>query len=154
MGLFVDKHYHSYHRHDNSVRFPDEININEHRAPTDESIKMWEEMQAKVVEKIIAKVDVRDNLVEGAVYAIDRLATTMLGIQLIFKFKINGREFVIERTVDENEFYKNGRELYNIQQTIKDYTKSVILWYTLKSFVAVAYEQITNQKLPDFLIGK
>jgi len=106
-------------------------------------------MQAKVVEKIIAKVDVRDNLVEGTVYAIDRLATTMLGIQLIFKFKINGREFVVEKVVDEGEFYKNGREIYSIQQTLKDHTKSVMLWYALKSFVAVAYEQITNQKPPE-----
>lgn len=148
MGLFIDRHYHS-HVNDNSVRFPDRIDVNEYKAPTDESIKMWEEMQAKIVEKIIAKVEVSDNLVSGTVYAIDRLATTMMGIQLIFKFKINGHEFVVERVVDESEFYKNGREISHIQQTLKDHTKSVTLWYALKSFVAVAYEQITNQKPPE-----
>lgn len=151
MALFSDKHYHSHYA-DNSVRFPDRIDINEYKAPTDDSIRAWEEMQAKVVEKIIARVDVKDNLVDGVVYAIDRLSTTMLGIQLIFKFKINGREFVVERMVDESEFYKNGREIYNIQQTLKDHTKSIMLWYALKSFMAVAYEQITNQKPPEFLL--
>lgn len=34
-----------YHTHDNRTIFPNTININEHRAPTDESVKILQEME-------------------------------------------------------------------------------------------------------------
>lgn len=42
--------------HSSHVNFPDEININEHRAPTDESIKILNKMEAKAREDVIIKV--------------------------------------------------------------------------------------------------
>ena len=42
--------------HDNRTILPDTINIHEHRAPTDESIKILHEMEQKARESIIAQV--------------------------------------------------------------------------------------------------
>lgn len=36
---------HNHVHEDHSVRFPDTINVHEHKAPTDESIKMLHEME-------------------------------------------------------------------------------------------------------------
>lgn len=153
MGIWSDKHFHS---HDNSthIRFPDTIKVEENKAPTDESIRLLNEMQQKAIDNLIAKVDVIDNIVQGTIYAINKMATAMAfnTILIICKFKINSHEFVIEKSIDESEFYKNGKELTQIQIQLGDYLKSVMLWYALKSFVSVAFEQITKQKPPEFLL--
>lgn len=152
MGLLSTTNH--YHRHEgNTIRFPD--TIHEHKAPTDESIRLLEEMNEKVIQSLIAKVDVKDNLVEGKAWAIESRVTAMDdNVGLFFKFKINGREFVVERKVSREELYKAGREIINIQSVLKGYAESVMLWYALKSFVAIAYEQITKQKPPEYLLNQ
>jgi len=60
MGL-LSSSYHS-HSHDNSthIKSPDTVKVHEHKAPTDESIKLMEEAHNKAIENIIAKVKVED----------------------------------------------------------------------------------------------
>ena len=110
-------------------------------------------MQDKVVQNLIAKVEVRDNLLEGTVHAFNNLHTTMqYMVTLIFKFKINGKEFVIEKKIKEDELFENGKDIHSIEMVMGEYAKSVMIWYALKMFTTMAYEQITNKKAPECLL--
>lgn len=66
--MFNKTHFHS-HDHSTSVRYPD--TIKEVKAPTDESIRLLNEMQQKTLENIVAKISVKDNLIEGEVFMMD-----------------------------------------------------------------------------------
>lgn len=152
MGLLsTTNHFHSHKG--TEIRFPD--TIQEHKAPTDESIRLLNEMQDKAIQNLIAKVEVRDNLVEGVAWAMGNNYSTMdFDVQLFFKFKINGHEFVVDKKINRSELFSAGNELVQIESYLKDHAKSVMLWYALKSFVAVAYEQITKQKPPEYLLNQ
>jgi hypothetical protein len=156
MGLFSDKHYHS---HDNSthVRFPDTIKMEEHKAPTDESVRLLNEFQEKALDNLISKIEVKDNLVEGTVMAFHvgyTSAALREEVKIICKFKINGHEYVVEKGVSRDELWVNNADasITQINLALKDYAKSVMLWWVCKEFVAVAYKQITNQEPPKYAL--
>ncbi len=152
MGLFSTTHIHN-HRSSGGGYAKIDATIVEKKAPTDESIRLLNEMQDKVVQNLIAKVEVRDNLLDGTVHAFNNLHTTMqYMVTLIFKFKINGKEFVIEKKIKEDELFENGKDIHSIEMVMSDYAKSVMIWYALKMFTSMAYEQITNKKVPEYLL--
>jgi len=155
MGLLKTTHERHFHDSSTHIRFPDTINVNEHKAPTDESIRLLEEMHDKAVKNIIAKVRVEDNLVNGEVFLIHQ-PWCVAEYQIIFKFKINSQEFTIEHFIDRSYFYDGDTplEMSNIETVIKDYASALMLHFTLKKFVQVAYEKISKQPFPKELLNK
>lgn len=154
MGLFSDKHY---HRHDNSTNIRYADTIKEVKAPTDESIRLLNEFQEKALDNLIAKVEVKDNLVEGTVMAFDMARTTtsiMYEVVIVCKFKINGRQFVVEKGISHDELWKDNADkvINNINMMLGDYLKSVMVWFMVKKFAEIAYKQITNNELPKFTL--
>lgn len=154
MGLFSDNHY---HRHDNSthIRYPD--TIKEIKAPTDDSVKLLNEFQEKALDNLISKVDVKNNLVEGTVFAFDmaRSSTSLAcEVKIICKFKINGQEYVVEHGVSRDELYKDNadRDIMNINTSLHNYANSVMLWWVCKKFTEIAFRQITNQEPPKYAL--
>lgn len=150
MGLFSDT-YHVTDKHYHNINLPDTIKVHEHKAPTDESIKLLEEMHDKAMKNIIAKVKVDDNLVNGECWIFEQ-PWNMHEFKLVYKFKINQQEFNIEELLDRGIFMENHKELYEIQNKLQERAKSVMLWYTCKKMTQVFYEKITGQQLPDYLI--
>jgi len=53
-----DKTYNTY---DNSIDFPDEINVNHNYAPTTKQIKLLREMEKEVKESVLDLVKIQDN---------------------------------------------------------------------------------------------
>lgn len=158
MGIFsTTNHFHG--RPDNSVniRFPDTIKVHEHKAPTDESIRLAQEMHEKVLDNIIAKVNVEDNFITGQLYLIDELTCTGRdNLLVVCKFKINGHEFKVERGVERRSLWDNENRnwILNIEDILKDHAKAILLWYTLKMFVTVAYEQLAQKPFPIELLPR
>jgi len=144
--------FNSRHFHDNrtSIRFPDTIEVNEHRAPTDESIRLMEQMHDKAIKNIIAKVKVDDNLVNGEFFMIEQ-PWNMNEVKLWFKFKINGHEFNIEREVSRSEF-ELDEDSYQIRRKLYEIGKSYMVWYLLKKMMIEFYEKVVNEKIPEYLI--
>ena len=134
---------------DNSVtiNFPDTIKIKEQKAPTDESIRLMEEMHDKALKNIIVKVKVEDNLVNGECWVIDQ-PWNINDIKLVFKFQINGHEFNLEKEVDRNEFMGSERDIARMSSKAGNFAKSLMLWYALKMFTTVMYEKITKEPFP------
>lgn len=153
MGLFSTSHFHSS---DNSthIRYPDTVNVHEHKAPTDESIRLMEEMHDKALKNIIAKVKVDDNLVKGECFLLNQPWNDN-ELKMIFKFKINGTEFNIEREFSRRDLDLNDRRVVdNLFEELQDNGKALMVWYTLKMFAASAYEQMTGREFPKELIDR
>ncbi len=140
----TDNHYHS----------PDTINVHEHKAPTDASIRLMEEAHDKAIKNIIAKVKVEDNLVNGECFWINQ-PWNIHEFKICYKFKINGKEFFVERGISRSEIGLGEQQEINLLTTkLMDSAKSIMLWYTLKMFAVVTYEQITGSPYPEKLLGQ
>lgn len=152
MGLWKTSHFHS---HDNSVsvKFPDTIKVHEHKAPTDESIRLLEEMHDKAMDNIISKVKVDDNLVKGEVFLIEQ-PWNIKDMKIIIKFSINNQAFTIEKEISRYDWWHDNelKDTLRCMEKLESEAKRVMLWYCLKKFVGIAYEQITQTKLPDNFI--
>jgi len=151
MGLFSDSHH--FHSHDNSTRinYPDTVKVHEHKAPTDESIKLMEEMHDKALKNIIASVKVENNIVNGRCWVIEQ-PWCLDDIKLVFKFKINDHEFTVEKQVNRFQFYEHERDMMKLTNKTKSAAETFMLWYALKFLQVVAYEQITGEKFPEYLL--
>lgn len=90
----LDKNF-EFHNHDDSVRFPSQINITEKRAPTDESVKLLNEMESKALDNLVLKIsETRPNKFTFEVF-FARYANVDLiskGMMLI-KFNCNGKDY-------------------------------------------------------------
>lgn len=97
MGLFNTQHHH--HRHTTECVMPREVTINENRAPTDESVRLLNEMQQKAQENIVQTIKVEGNEVNGLIMLL-RSGRTLLGYEYILKFTLNGHEQIIQGNLD------------------------------------------------------
>ena len=139
---------------DNSIRFPENMNIHEHKAPTDESIRLMEEMHDKALKNIIAKVKVEDNLVNGEVFCCEQ-PWNANDLKLIYKFKINGKEFTLEQEISTRDIgWDEQRKIADLSLRMENKLKAVMLWYTLKYFTAIAYEKIMGEKPPEQIFNR
>lgn len=153
MGLLFGDRYTIGGKTDNSthIHYPD--TIKEIKAPTDESIALLNEMQQKTLDNLIAKVDVKNNLLEGTCYCFSNVITSMrLGFTVIFKFKINDKEYIIQRIIEEDELWGSQKEIFELELNLQDRCKAIMLWYSLKHFQFIAFEQITGQEVPKYLL--
>lgn len=150
MSLFSKENH--FHSHDNSTRitFPDTIKVNEYKAPTDESIRMMEEMHAKALKNIIHHIKVEDNLVNGEIFVVHQ-PWLRYSYKVVCKFKINGKEFVVDKDLDGINFENVEQGISILHAVGHDTGKAIMLQFALKSFVAIAFEQITNRPIPAYL---
>lgn len=151
MGLFNTHHHHF---RDNSsvtnIRFPE--TIQEHKAPTDESIRLMEEMHEKAIKNIIARVEVKTNLVSGEAFVIHN-PIHIDPYKAIFKFKINDQEFTIEAKLDKWEMMKEEPHYSSMINQFKSDAEAVIMWFLFKKFSKLAMEKILGRQLPEYYIG-
>ena len=139
------------HYIDNSIHYPSTVNVQEKKAPTDESVRILNEMQQSTIDNIVAKIPVTNNIVNGVMYIMDCTRTASLGYKITAKFKINNHEFVIDKDVPDYDVNTGGRNEYVNMLTIKglEYVKAVMLWYALTCFSEVAFEQIVGCKMTE-----
>ena len=82
-------------RVDRSTNYPSTINVYEHRAPTDESIRLLNEMEEKALDNVVLKIiEVRKNKFSySAIFTrIDSMEFQSKGF-LYLKVECNGKEY-------------------------------------------------------------
>lgn len=92
-----------------NINYPKEININQNRAPTDESIKILEEMKDKIVDKLIAEKITENNFEFVALYNFPNVS---LESKIRIIFLLNKKEHRID--VNYNEFQPKEEIMKNI----------------------------------------
>lgn len=79
-----------------------EVTVNEHRAPTDKSVELLNEMTEKVKQNIIESIQVKNNVVDGAViyFQNDMFPDK---VRFVVKFQLNGTDHTVEGEIDRWE---------------------------------------------------
>lgn len=73
--------------------YPQNITVNEHKAPTDDSIKLLEVMQEKTYKSIISQFSVETNILSGLVTCFNKDFVHGLGYRVLWQFKLNDERF-------------------------------------------------------------
>lgn len=102
--------------------YPQNVTVNEHRAPTDESVKLLNEMQDKAKDNFIDSILVEDNFVNGVIYIANDLRYNRQ-FEVIFKFNINGRDFVIKEIFKVNPLEEGKYKL--LSRFYKEFSKKI-----------------------------
>ena len=67
------------------------INVKEHRAPTDDSIRLLNEMQERARESLVKRYVIDDNYIKGSIYYFEDLLTNDHIVEI--RFALNGKEY-------------------------------------------------------------
>lgn len=103
--------------------------IHEHKAPTDDSIRLLNEFQTKAKESIIAKCDIKDNTINGVTVAFSSAHhSASLKGEVWIKFSINGEEFNLKEDYNVFEPVENEK----LEMYLKDRLKAKVAEQILK----------------------
>lgn len=109
MGLFSTTHIHKSETE--YVPYEKEVYITEKKAPTDESVRLLNEMQEKAQGNIIATIKIDENHLKAIViyfrdnYIEDRMVYNI-------RFELNGKEFRVEGYIDKFEWRQETQKAY------------------------------------------
>lgn len=95
----LDSYSIQHHVHDTKIV---DRHIIEHRAPTDKSVELLQEMQEKAKASIIETFDLGDNLLSARVIISRQCLQQKL--QVLVRYKLNFREFETTFDIKEHEF--------------------------------------------------
>jgi len=123
------------HKHTTeAVPYAKEVTINEHRAPTDDSIKILREMEAKAEQRAIKKIRIDNNELSGALLVSHSFDDFTHWLK--YRFKINGKEFEGKFEVDPDVtpgeaielVYKGLGSSIAEELMVKEYGQIAQLW--------------------------
>ena len=109
MGLFSTNHYHRTKIE--SVPYEKTVTVHEHKAPTDKSVELLNEMQEKAQRNIIATIKIEENFLKAvAIYYRDEILTDRMTYHI--RFELNGKEYTIEDSIDKFEWRQEMSKSY------------------------------------------
>lgn len=101
MGLFNTTHIHNGKTE--LVPYCQKIEVNEKRAPTDESVRLLNEMQEKAKKNIISIIEIKENWIQAiCIYYTDEAINNRLNFQM--KFILNNNEYFIESHINKHDW--------------------------------------------------
>lgn len=112
--------------------------IHEHRAPTDESIKLFKEMQDKAFVSVISNIEVETNIFTGKIVCFNRNYYNGYDYQLIFIFNLGGERFEIKENIDEFKYRVLNKE--NLIEKLFEKVSSVIAEKIFNQAISENYE--------------
>jgi type I restriction-modification system DNA methylase subunit len=99
-----DKYYQQRGKTTEYIPYEKKVTINEHRAPTDESVKLLSEFKEKAKESLIREIIINDNNLEGCILLFNVLYNPYK-FEILIRFTINGKEFIFKDYIDEQEYF-------------------------------------------------
>lgn len=141
MGLFSTTHHH--HTKTVSVPYEKNVTVHEHKAPTDKSVELLNEMQEKAQRNIIATIKIEENFLKAVViYYRDEMVMDRMTYHI--RFELNGKEYMIEDHIDNFEWRQEMSKSY------MGLGNEVIFRALHKKFSEMVANELMKQS-PDFL---
>ena len=103
------------------------VRIDEHRAPTDESIKILADMQKQAQESLVDAYILEDNEVNGSVFMFRDPMTSEYRMHV--QFRINGKKYKFEE-----RFRSYDKNVFNVKEQIYKYMSDAIYVELIKGF--------------------
>lgn len=86
------------------IPYEEKVTIHEYRSPTDESVKLLNEMQEKALNNIVKSINVNDNTINAAViYVFNAMSSIYDEIVYRVKFTFNGKEYNLEGKIPRQD---------------------------------------------------
>lgn len=141
MGLFSTTHIHQGRTE--RVPYCREVNITEKKAPTDESVRLLNDMQEKAQRNIVATIKIDENHLNAVAiyYQDDRIHNRII---YHIRFGLNGKEYTVEDYIDKFEWSKA------ISKSYMGLGHEAIFTALHKKFSEVIANELMKQS-PDFL---
>lgn len=109
MALFSTTHHH--HTKTVSVPYEKNVTVNEHKAPTDKSVELLNEMQEKAQRNVIATIKIEENFLKAvAIYYRDEMIMDRMTYHI--RFELNGKKYTIEDYIDKFEWRQEMSKSY------------------------------------------
>lgn len=102
------------------------VTVNENKAPTDESIRLYNELQDKAQKSVIDRRTIPNNIVKGEYYCISDFKSPWDWV-IVFVFKVNDIVYEVEKRYSKKD-YKESKDLYKI---VEQQGTEIILEYIL-----------------------
>lgn len=127
------------------IEFPDTIKVHEHKAPTDESIRLYEEFKLKALDSIVRSFKIESNILNAHVIAIAE-DPCLDKVRVVIRFNINGQDFKTEAFVERFNIYQKYDQwkIYNSsgpitldQYMVAEYCKIITLFLLKESKLKV-----------------
>lgn len=86
------------------VPYTKEVNVHEHRAPTDDSVRLMNEMTDKATKNIVDRLIIDSNELKAV--GISMVSSRIIhagGTQLLITFKLNGKKYYVEKELIRDE---------------------------------------------------
>ena len=91
-----------------AVPYEKNIVITENRAPTDESVKLLNEMQDKAISNVVHSVSVTDNSINAVVFYFIREAATW-SYEWRARFTFNGKETTLSGIINRGDLLRENK---------------------------------------------
>jgi len=98
------------------------ITVNEHRAPTDDSVKLLSEMELAAENKLVCRGEIRNNTLAAQWNVVQECSSGAMDFKVILRVKLNGTEHVLRFPVQ----YQYGHDTPAIVQEIRDKLANLI----------------------------
>ncbi len=91
---------------------PSRVDVHEHRAPTDDSVKLLREMEEKSRDQIVGAFVTKSNELAGAVVFMK--PSILAEYDVYIRFKLNGEDYEFKQVISDLEFYMSKIEAYKM----------------------------------------
>lgn len=99
-----------------------QVNVTEHRAPTDKSVQLLMEMEEKVTQRLLGSIAVNDNSINLEIAALRDVAWDNKIVR--YRLTINGKQYDGSVKINEMVTATNGVE-YVVGQIIDDIARTI-----------------------------
>ena len=119
------------------------VTIHEHKAPTEKSVELLNQMQEKAQRNIIATIKIEENFLKAvAIYYHDEMVVNRITYHI--RFELNGKEYTIEDYIDKFEWRQEMSKSY------MGLGHEIIFRALHKKFSEMVANELMKQS-PDFL---
>jgi len=106
------------------VPYAKTVTVHEHKAPTDESIRLYQEIEQKAYDSILHRIQVNDNALNfGAIVHMPRMTTNQ---EIAYVFTLNGREITGKITIRNHEAMSLDRDAL-VRKIVEDAGKHIAI---------------------------
>jgi hypothetical protein len=114
---------------DRSIKFPGKIEITatEKRAPTDESVRLLQEMEEAALKRLVQRSVLRDNRLSAEWQVFDDFGELEVGKRVIVRLSVNGKECDFDFTLWPRDFMAEGPIRLKPEAVIADRVRAEVI---------------------------
>lgn len=125
MGLFNTTN--NFHRHTTETRYVNrDVSVTEHKAPTDESVRLFDEFLDKAKSRMVASVTINSNIISchAMYFSTDYCVGERYEVWL--RYELNGEVYQLRSTLDYFDFEVNEATIIDTLKLVYEHVAKVL----------------------------